>query len=274
MQPVSLTAQWTAAIRSLEGGRGESALFVDDMASELAKPAGFELLDRYRGGGVQDFVAIRTRFFDDVCTDNAQTEVPITQICVVAAGMDTRPYRLSWPAGAVVYELDHKRLLNEKQKRLTAMDSAPKVARIGVPVDFSRPWAGSLKASGFDENQKTLWIAEGLLFFLTEHQVGELLLTLRRMSGPGSRLAVDMTSAALLRSPFSRPFLDKLRNDGVPWLFGSDDPEAFLLERGWKVSILKEPGESGAGSERWPYPLKPRGTAGVARNWLIVADCI
>jgi len=108
MQPVSYTAQWTAAIRALESERAEGALFTDDLARRLAQPDGFDLLERYRGAGVKEFVVIRTRYFDEAAAAALSERPDLRPVVMVAAGMDTRAFRLPWPRDARVYELDHQ----------------------------------------------------------------------------------------------------------------------------------------------------------------------
>lgn len=272
MQPVSLTAQWTAAIRAIESERPQGALFQDDLARHLAQPDGFSLLDRYRGGGVKEFVIIRTRYFDDASLAAVNGHEGIRQVVLIAAGMDTRAYRLDWPQDTRIFELDHAPLLEEKARRLDAVRAAPRAARVAVPADLALGWSQALLDAGFDRSRPTLWLVEGLLFFLTQEQVHTVLETCRMLSAARSRLVVDMTSAALLRSPFSQLFLSTLRRDHVPWQFGTDEPEAFLAGLGWNVLDLKEPGMEGAGQSRWPYSPQPREIPGVARSWLVTAE--
>lgn len=270
MEAVSYTAQWTAAARAVESER-DDALFADPLARPLAAPRGFELLERYGGGGLLPFIAIRTRYLDD-SVEEALADGAIGQVVLVAAGMDTRAFRLAWPPDTVVYEVDHGPLLEEKRERLARLGAQARVERREVAADLAVPWLPRLEAAGFDRGEPTLWITEGLLFFLTEEQVSGLLGTLASASAPGSRLAVDMVSRQLLRNPFSRPFLDALRQDGTPWRFGTDEPEAFLAGHGWKVRDLKEPGLPGAGEGRWPYEVQPRERRGASRSWLIRAE--
>ena len=272
MQPVSLTAQWTAAIRAMESERPQDALFQDGLARRLAEPGGFNLLDRHRGGGVKEFVIIRTRYFDDASLAAVQAPAGIRQVVLIAAGMDARAFRLDWPQNTRIFELDHPPLLEEKARRLDAARAAPRATRVPVPVDLVLDWSQALLDAGFDRTQPTLWLVEGLLFFLTQEQVQGVLDACRKLSAPRSRMVVDMISASLLRSPFSQPFLASLRRDQVPWQFGTDEPEAFLAGLGWTVLDLKEPGMEGAGGSRWPYELKPRSVAGVARSWLLTAE--
>ncbi|WP_367130782.1 MULTISPECIES: SAM-dependent methyltransferase [Streptomyces] len=270
METVSYTSQWTAAARALESERSD-ALFVDPLARALAEPKGFELLDHYGGGGLVEFVAVRTRYLDDAINDAVKKG--IRQVVLIAAGMDTRAYRLSLPDDVTVYEVDHQALIDEKEKRLAQLGSpAPTVTLQRVGADLAGDWSASLRAAGFDTTLPTLWIPEALLFFLTEEQSATLMRTFAANSAPGSQVAVDILSKALLRSPATQIFLSSLNEDGIPWLFGTDEPEEFMAGTGWTVRELKEPGEPGAGEGRWPYAVQPREVKGAARNWLLRAE--
>jgi methyltransferase (TIGR00027 family) len=271
MEPVSSTAQWTAAIRALESERETGALFADPLARRLAEPDGFSLIERYRGGGVRDFVTIRTRYVDDACAAILAGRPDLRQVAIVAAGMDTRAFRLPWVEGTRVFEIDHAALLEEKERRLSEVGATARAQRVPVPADLARGWAPALVEAGLDPSAPTLFIVEGLLFFLTAEQARGVLATCRSLSAPTSRLVVDMASAALLRSPFSRAFLAQLEADGTPWRFGTDEPELFLRETGWQVEDVKEPGAPGAGEGRWPYPVRSRTVPGVARSFLVTA---
>ncbi|WP_017596049.1 class I SAM-dependent methyltransferase [Nocardiopsis potens] len=270
MEEISYTAQWTAAARALESERPSGRLITDEYARRLAAPRGFELLERYKGAGVAEFIAVRTRYMDDSIT-RALAGGGIRQVAMVASGMDTRSYRLDWPEGTVVYEIDHGALLEEKRRRLRGFAPEPAVRTVPVPADLAEDWRTPLAGAGFDASLPTLWVAEGLLFFLEEKQAADLLSDLARASAPGSLLATDMTSASLLKHPMTQPFLAALAGDGTPWLFGTDDPAGFLARCGWTLRDLKQPGEPGAGEGRWPYPPPPRDARGAPRNWLVGA---
>ncbi|GIG55843.1 S-adenosyl-L-methionine-dependent methyltransferase [Longispora fulva] len=270
MEAVSLTAQWTAAARALESERPD-ALFVDDCARTVAGDTGFTLLERYSGSGIVPFIAVRTKYMDDAIVAATAGDGP-RQVVLVAAGMDTRVRRLPWPAGVTVYELDRPALLAAKNDLLATTTPRPGPERVPVPVDLAGEWTPALVAAGFDQAAPTLWVVEGLFFFLPEEAVTRLLGTLRGLSAAGSVLVADMASRASLTNPFARQFLGALEEDGAPWLFGTDEPEPFLKGTGWAVSDLKQPGEEGAAYGRWPYPAPPRELANAPRSFLFTAQ--
>lgn len=232
--------------------------------------SGFELLDKYGGGGLREFVAIRTRYLDDSIVGILAT-TDIKQVVLVASGMDARSFRLKWPKDVVVYEVDHAALHDEKQQRLDRLGAQPAVERRPVRADLAGDWLPALTQAGFDPAAPTLWVPEAVLFFLTEHQSTRLLETFAQASAPGSWLVVDILSEELLRSPATQRFLAALRKDGIPWLFGTDHPASFLGQHGWELRELHEPG---IGEGRWPYQTQPRSVRGVSRNWLIRAEVL
>jgi methyltransferase (TIGR00027 family) len=271
MEAVSYTAQWTAAARALETEREGERIIDDPYARAFAEPYGFELLDKYGGGGLKEFVAIRTRYLDDSIS-GVLADTDIKQVVLVASGMDARAFRLKWPDDVVVYEVDHGALHEEKRRRISKLGAEPAVERREVPADLAGDWTAPLKDAGFDPGAPTLWVPEAVFFFLTEEQSAGLLETIAGVSAPGSWLAVDILSERLLRSPATQLFLAALKRDGIPWLFGTDYPARFLAEHGWEIRELHEPGQPEAGGDRWPYQVQPRPVRGVSRNWLIRAE--
>ncbi|MEU7488199.1 SAM-dependent methyltransferase [Streptomyces sp. NPDC042319] len=270
MEAVSRTAQWTAAARALETER-EDRLFADPYARTVADEIGFELLERYAGAGTVPFLAIRTTYLDRAI-GRAVTDKGIQQVVFLAAGMDTRFYRLAWPAGVTVYELDRPALLDAKAAMLAEEPAPAGRERRTVAVDLTQDWTGPLKEAGWRSELPTLWVVEGLLFFLPEAAVRTLITTLAGQSAPGSVLLGDVISRAALQNPLSRPFLRALEEDGNPWLFGTEEPERLLAECGWAVREVKQPGEDGADFGRWPYSVTPREVPRVPRSFLFTCD--
>ncbi|MEV0598945.1 SAM-dependent methyltransferase [Streptomyces sp. NPDC050315] len=270
MEAVSRTAQWTAAARALETER-EDRLFADPYARTVADDIGFELLERYAGAGTVPFLAIRTTYLDRAIS-RAVTDQDIRQVVFLAAGMDTRFFRLEWPTGVTVYELDRPALLEAKAAMLAEEPAPAGRERRTVAVDLTQDWTGPLKEAGWQSEEPTLWVVEGLLFFLPEVAVRTLIATLAGQSAPGSVLLGDVISRAALQNPLSRPFLKALEEDGNPWLFGTEEPERLLAECGWSVREVKQPGEEGADFGRWPYSVPPREVPRVPRSFLFTCD--
>ncbi|MDH6625487.1 methyltransferase (TIGR00027 family) [Streptomyces sp. LBL] len=269
MEAVSRTAQWTAAARALETER-EDRLFADPYARTVADTIGFELLERYAGAGTVPFLAIRTTYLDRAI-GHAVQERGLRQVVFLAAGMDTRYYRLDWPDGVTVYELDRPALLDAKAELLADEPAPAGRERRTVAVDLTQDWTGQLKDSGWRSEQPTLWIVEGLLFFLPEDAVRTLITTLWQNSAPGSVFLGDVISEAALKNPLSRSFMRALAEDGNPWLFGTEEPELLLTSCGWTVREVRQPGEEGAHFGRWPYPVAPREAPRVPRSFLFTA---
>ncbi|MQY06550.1 class I SAM-dependent methyltransferase [Actinomadura macrotermitis] len=266
MEGVSATARWTAAARA-EETRREDRLFTDALAADLAGPEGFARYERYANPGTTEFLAIRTRYLDDVIARHAG----LAQVVLVAAGLDTRSARLDWPDGTVLYELDQPDLVEWKEKRLAELDARHRCDRRPVGTDLTGPWEEELAAAGWDQAVPTLWIVEGLLFYLPEAGAHGLLERLAFRSAPGSVLAGDLLGHQSMVSEFTQDGLRRLREDGCPWLWGTDRPEDVLAACGWRVADLKVPGEDGASYGRWPWPPLPRDTVGLPMNHLFTA---
>ena len=136
-----------------------------------------------------DYQAVRTHFFDAYFADAAAAG--IRQIVIVAAGLDSRAYRLGWPAGTTVYEIDLPKVLEYKAQTLDSHGAAPVADRRPVPVDLRHNWPQALRDAGFDTSRPTAWLAEGLLPFLPASAQEALFASIDALSGPGSRVAVE-----------------------------------------------------------------------------------
>ncbi|MCV7402698.1 class I SAM-dependent methyltransferase [Mycobacterium fragae] len=136
-----------------------------------------------------DYQAVRTHFFDEYFREAA--EAGIRQVVILAAGLDSRAYRLDWPAGTAVYEIDQPKVLEYKTGTLESAGASPKATRRAVPVDLRDDWAAALTAAGFDRSQPTAWLAEGLLPYLPAEAQDRLFAILTALSAPGSQVAVE-----------------------------------------------------------------------------------
>jgi methyltransferase (TIGR00027 family) len=137
-----------------------------------------------------DYQAVRTHFFDEYFA--AAAEAGIRQHVILAAGLDSRAYRLNWPAGTVVYEIDLPAVLEYKSTTLDGLGAAPATTRREVAVDLRGDWPAALRAAGFDPAVPTAWLAEGLLPFLPGQAQEAMFNAIDGLSAAGSRIAVEV----------------------------------------------------------------------------------
>jgi methyltransferase (TIGR00027 family) len=136
-----------------------------------------------------EYQAVRTHFFDTYFADAVATG--IRQVVILAAGLDSRAYRLDWPAGTTVYEIDQPQVVEYKTSTLESAGAAPKATRRTVPIDLREDWPAALAGAGFDRTQPTAWLAEGLLPYLPAEAQDRLFEMLTELSAPGSQVAVE-----------------------------------------------------------------------------------
>jgi methyltransferase (TIGR00027 family) len=261
---VALTAQWVAARRAVESERAD-ALFRDPLARALAGPEGFQVLEaaRVRTPIESPTIPVRTHFFD------ARIVTGPRQVVILAAGLDARAYRLAWPAGTRVFEIDQAEVLAHKARTLAG--APPTCERIAVPIDLREDWPSALAAHGFDPGAPTTWLVEGLLLYLEADEVRALLGRLDAQARPGSLFLADLIGSTMLQAPYLQPILAYVAGLGAPWKFGTDEPEALLAPLGWEVAA-HDFGHYADALGRWPYPrLAPPGVRGVPRSFLVEA---
>jgi methyltransferase (TIGR00027 family) len=264
---VGKTSLLVAAARAVETNRSESEgrLFTDPFAEALAGGEGFSILQQSRAEvGEQPSIALRTRSFDDRIGQALAGGV--RQIVIPAAGMDARAYRLSFPAGARVFELDRPEVLSYKQERLG--ETLPRCVRRAVGVDLRGEWQGELIRAGMNTAERTLWLVEGLLVYLDEAAVLTLLEKIDSLSVPNSILLFDVLGRSLLDAPFMAKQLRFIERLGAPWRFGTDEPEKLVEKFGW-TAVATEPAEVDAA--RWRFPAAPRHVPGVPRIFFVEA---
>ena len=136
-----------------------------------------------------DFMAVRTKWFDELFLDAVSSGV--RQVVILAAGLDSRSWRLSWPAGTTVYELDQAKVLDFKSSTLAQRGAQPTARLVSVAVDLRDDWPTALREAGFDESMPTMWSAEGLLRYLPAAAQDLLFERIDSLSAAGSRLATN-----------------------------------------------------------------------------------
>ncbi|MGW3360759.1 class I SAM-dependent methyltransferase [Streptomyces bungoensis] len=237
------TAVGVARVRAMETQR-EHALFRDPLALAFATAGGLrpdsaprgDEASRQRWLGVAYSIVIRTRFLDDLL--ERACAAGVRQVVLLGAGMDSRAFRMDWPEGTRLFEVDTAEPLGFKASVLRQEGAVARCTRITVPVDLREDWPGALAAAGHDPAQPTVWIAEGLLIYLPEDAVELLLARIGAVSAPGSRMGLTLGSRGVIErfaadagpgSPASL-WVSEMPEDPVGWLAGHGwDAECHTL---------------------------------------------
>src|SRR3954471_15617631 len=202
---VGATATMVAAARAM-ASKADKPLIDDPFAEPLVRAVGVDFFTRLVTGelrpedldndsesvGMQrmtDSMAVRTKFFNEFFV--SATEAGIRQAVILASGLDSRAYRLDWPAGTTVYEIDQPEVVEFKTRTLADLGAEPTARRRIVAMDLRHDWPSALIEEGFDPDQPTAWSAEGLLGYLPPDAQDRLLDTITELSAPGSRVAVE-----------------------------------------------------------------------------------
>jgi methyltransferase (TIGR00027 family) len=136
-----------------------------------------------------DFMAVRTKWFDELFLDAVASG--IRQVVILASGLDSRTWRLPWPDGTTVYELDQAKVLEFKTGTLARHGAQPAARLVSVAVDLREDWPKALREAGFDATAPTMWSAEGLLRYLPAAAQDLLFERIDSLSAAGSRLATN-----------------------------------------------------------------------------------
>jgi methyltransferase (TIGR00027 family) len=266
--PLQTTARWTAAVRAGERERPDR-LVDDPWALDLAGPEGMAWLAGRPDGSVLPIV-IRTRYFDDWLHAVA-IEGSMRQVILLGAGLDTRAWRLPWPAGVVVYELDRAEVLESKAGILADAGAVPACDRRPVAADLASDWGAVLRGAGFDPAVPATLLAEGVLFYLPNGVIHRVLEIVSSLAAPGSRLGFDIVNSAVLASPYTKAWIDMQAAAGAPWIGAMDDPVATLADLGWPASLV-QPGEPAANHGRWTLPVPPASMPDLPHSWYVTAE--
>lgn len=209
---VGATATMVAAQRALAAA-GPEPLIDDPFAAPLVRAVGIDVYTRLVNNEIpveadSEFdpdrmargMGVRTRFYDKFFLD--ATKSGVRQAVILAAGLDARAYRLPWPAGTVVYEVDLPEVIEFKTTTLSSLGAEPTAERRTVAVDLRDDWPAALRAAGFDADAPSAWSAEGLVVYLPPEAQDALFDNVTTLSSSGSRLACEFV-------PDTRIFTDE-----------------------------------------------------------------
>jgi methyltransferase (TIGR00027 family) len=267
---VGFTALTVAALRAIETNRNSGSLVNDPYSAAFVRAApwpGLVLptrLDAELGSSqvpwesVATYIGVRSKFFDDFCT-GASAE-GLDQVVLLAAGLDTRAFRLDWPPATTVYELDAPKVLAYKDQVLADQGARERCARRLVGVDLRVDWVSPLLDAGFDSSRPAAWLVEGLLPYLPYDAKDSLFSRVHELSPAGSRISVDHISAHLVTVQQEFQQISRLTIQWIAQQIGLDlpedsakssaelfpvdqdyDPAEWLVAHGWVVSTATAP---------------------------------
>jgi methyltransferase (TIGR00027 family) len=251
---VGATATAVALQRAI-ASQGPDQLLDDPWADPLVRAVGSEtfikLLDTDLGQNtdavlsrqpVREQITVRTRFFDDFFLQ--ATGSGIRQAVIVASGLDTRAYRLPWPAATVVYEIDQPEVIEFKTRALANLGAEPTAQRRTVSIDLRDDWPAALVAAGLDTSQPTAWSAEGLLVYLPPDAQDRLFDNITALSAPGSRIATEHMDMRNIPSDWAQKLTERSKRAGsnidLASLFFTGERNSaaeYLAGHGWRVDI-------------------------------------
>ncbi|MGA9677807.1 MAG: class I SAM-dependent methyltransferase [Mycobacterium sp.] len=201
---VGATATFVASGRAM-ATKDPRGLINDPYAEPLVRAVGLDFFTKMMDGELDtstidiasparkqamiDGMAVRTKYFDDYFID--ATNNGVRQAVILASGLDARAYRLPWPAGTVVYELDQPQVIDFKTTTLAGIGAEPLTTRRTIPIDLRQDWPAALKAAGLDLTAPIAWLAEGLLIYLPPDAQDRLFDNITGLSVPGSRVATE-----------------------------------------------------------------------------------
>jgi methyltransferase (TIGR00027 family) len=249
---VGATATMVAAQRALSSAAG---LIDDPFAAPLVRAVGMEAYVRLVNGEIQasddtnfdpDRMArgmgVRTRFYDQHFLD--ATHSGIRQAVILAAGLDARAYRLPWPKGTVVYEVDMPDVIDFKTSTLSKLGAEPTAERRTVAVDLRDDWPAALRGAGFDTHAPAAWSAEGLLVYLPPGAQDALFDNVTTLSAAESQLFCEFVpDTRIFTDPRYRNHHNQMKELGfdidfnvLVYHFERSHIIEYLTQRGWQVS--------------------------------------
>ncbi|WP_143681421.1 SAM-dependent methyltransferase [Streptomyces sp. 2R] len=232
------TSNWTAALRLAEQQCPDPYL-IDPFAALLCSPGDLAEIGSQPGAPLGS-VILRGRLGDEVV--RRAVGQGVRQVVSLGAGSDTRLYRLDMPqAGAVTcFEVDLPGQVSARDAVLRAHGVRSAMRQAVVEADLCDPdWPDALRAAGWGPDRATVWLLEGLLYYLPPGRSDALLDAISRLSAPGSSLALDVACASFFEAPETRDYLDFLATRHSPYLTGIADPHSWLGDLGWKTNAYQ-----------------------------------
>ena len=242
----STTAEGIALMRMIESAKPEdervvydpyAQVFVNPFLKVLAKIFSSPAAMERRGKGVVGFLAARERHIDEFtrqCLDEG-----IRQVVILGAGYDSRALRIPGMQQARVFEVDLPATQAVKQQKLEKHLGQLPAHVTYVPVDFNTQSLGKqLGAAGYDQHQQTLFIWQGVVYYITQQAVDATLKFIATRSAPGSALIFDYASPSYLKDTQHGEIkrmkaMQKMTGESLSTGIPHEQIEPYLRERGF-----------------------------------------
>jgi methyltransferase (TIGR00027 family) len=250
---VGVTALGAAGMRVMEGHHPRP-LFRDPYAAAFVEAAADQLPGRipvtpeeaaadpdFPWSGLANYVAVRSRFFDDFFV--AAAGAGLQQAAILGAGLDTRAFRLRWTPGTTLYEVDAPMVLAFKDSVLAGEGAEARCDRRTVTADLRTDWPTAVREAGFNPAEPTAWLAEGLLPYLSDEAMESLLGHVHKLSAPGSRITADHMPGGIsaIGGSLGREVANRASEElNTIWNAGQQyDPAGWLLGHGWTAGLSR-----------------------------------
>ncbi|CAL8461666.1 g1197 [Coccomyxa elongata] len=306
---VAKTAMLVAAARLAEA-KHEQPVLTDELLEAIIGSSGEvvaamrqciqETQQQEREDGVNhvaSFTSVRMKFGDSQLVQFRASHVSF-QVVILGAGLDTRPWRLDLGSGVSIYDIDQKDMTEFKNARLLAADAQlqmdGKTHRFplrcgswkGVPLDLTGSWLPGLLLSGLSTDVPTVWVAEGLFYYMDQEAGSALLKTMASASTPDSMLIMTHLNHALFTasqrfiSDGDFPTDEKIKTFYSSWKSGMpENVGGYLASCGWRVDsqqLMSEiHKEYGVQLARWKNTAEMRRKyepeLGTLDYWVVVA---
>lgn len=271
-----------AAARALEAAK-PNPLAVDQYAEVFTRAVGGVWADVLDGEAPEhplatvefgepfvNFQGARTKYFDAYF--RSVMDAGVRQIVLLAAGLDSRAYRLDWPAGTTIYELDQPQVLEFKREVLAGNGAELKAARREIAVDLRDDWQRALTEAGFDPAQPSAWIAEGLLIYLPATAQEQLFAGIDALAAPGSWVAIE-EGKPMPADVFAakRAASDEMADGFFKLIYNEQIAPAadWFGARGWRAEATELADYFRAVGR--PVPTNPEAATMIASNSLVTA---
>ncbi len=244
----SLTAMGIAVLRAVESEKPAGERICYDPYARRFLPGWFFGMMRFfiatgyaewRGRGVIGFLSARERCIDDYLADCLNQG--FDQLVILGAGYDSRAYRFEALKARRVFEVDHPATQQAKLEALKKVFGKLPGNVVYVPIDFNeQTLADCLAEHGYDPAAKSVFIWQGVTYYLEPEAVDHTLDFIARSSAPGSSVIFDYIDEDLLRAPVNHNEVSNMRRyrgmSGEELRYGIPvaQIEPFLRRRGFE----------------------------------------